>query len=199
MVELDSGVDTELADSGADAVSVQQRLFLVTELLVELQQQGLRVHGNGEDTFHWSTEASGIFTVSSCYNRFREKLSGAPLDNSTVLALAQIWKVNAPSKILLFGWRFIINKLATKDLLVKRGILSEGDDSRCVFCDKEDESQRHLFDLCEVTKRVWRKVYDWVGVDTCLSRDEFVNYFHYCQKIKCVKTRIIGAVVWLST
>ncbi|XP_058734311.1 uncharacterized protein LOC131606012 [Vicia villosa] len=197
--ELTDSGDTELTDSGGDAVSVQQRHTLIAGLLSDLQQQGVRVYGDGEDTFVWSAEACGVFTVSSCYNRFRKNLSGPPIDNITVVALSHLWKVNAPPKILLFGWRFIINKIATKDLLVKRGIILDGDDSRCVFCAKENESLRHLFAHCEVTNRVWRKVFDWVGVDICLSREEFVNYFHYCGKITCVKTRIIGAVVWLST
>ncbi|XP_058754371.1 uncharacterized protein LOC131627546 [Vicia villosa] len=186
------------AGRGGDS-DYTQHAALLSDLLSELQQRQLAVHHSGADSFGWRKESSGVFSVSSCYKIFKEKLSSPPLDNFTVLALSQLWNIKVPSKILFFGWRCIINKLATKDLLVKRGILREGNDARCVLCLSEDESHRHLFVNCVVTNRIWRKVYDWVGVSTSLTREEFVNFFHNCDKIRCVNSRVIRAVVWLST
>ncbi|XP_058740935.1 uncharacterized protein LOC131613265 [Vicia villosa] len=199
MVEAGSRGESGSTGSSGEPEFTHQLSELILELLFELQQRQIAVRDSSDDAFSWRLEINGVFSVSSCYDRFKEKHFGPPLDNSTVLALSHLWKIKAPLKIFFFGRSFIINKLATRDLLVKKGILTDGNDSKCAFCLSEEESLRHLFVNCEVTKGIWRKVYGWVGVDTSLSREEFVNYFHNCLKIKCVKTRVIGAVMWLST
>lgn len=94
----------------------------------------------------------GAFSVRSYYNCFKEKLYGPLIHHDKVSALAHLWKIKAPSKILFFGWRFILDKLAIKDQLIKRGVLVEGNESNYVFCLLDDETLRHLFSTCEVFK-----------------------------------------------
>lgn len=52
--------------------------FLWQELVQNLQQTVSRAHGS--DTLEWSKNLEGCFTVNSCYNRFKVKLFGPPLN-----------------------------------------------------------------------------------------------------------------------
>ncbi|XP_058746901.1 uncharacterized protein LOC131619876 [Vicia villosa] len=154
---------------------------------------------NFEDNFFWSVSTDSIFSVKSCYYPFKDKLSGPPLDSNVLMAIKHLWMIKAPSNILFFGWRFILNRIATKYQLVRRRIMMEGNDSLCVLCQKEEESLLHLFSSCEVTVSIWNRVWVWVGLSKELKIDEFVDYFHNCAKIKSLNKRHVRAVIWLAT
>lgn len=128
---------------GNDSQDAQQlNLLEMSELQMVMQQ--LVVKDCGEDSVVWRPNLDGVFS-------------------------AHLWKTKAPSKILFISWRFILDKLATKDQLVKRGILVEGNESKCVFCLTEDETLWHLFSSCVVFKGIWRRVYGWSDIGTTLS------------------------------
>ncbi|XP_058759850.1 uncharacterized protein LOC131633146 [Vicia villosa] len=152
-----------------------------------------------EDSFSWSLTSSGSFSVKSCYDRFMAILSGTPMEDNKVKALSYLWKCNAPSRILFFGWRFILDRIATRDQLVRRGILREGNDSLCALCLLEEESIEHLSYSCRVTSSIWRRVYMWLDLSEFMSLEDFVAFFHNCGKLLCLNKRTIVAIVWLAT
>ncbi|XP_058756418.1 uncharacterized protein LOC131629651 [Vicia villosa] len=173
----------------------QQQVMLATlqeKMMAILQQHSPREVGD-DDEFTWRLNNEGVFSVKSCYVCFKEKLSGPAVNQNTVKALTHLWKIKVPSKILFFGWRFIHNRIAAKDQLIKRGILVEGNDSLCVFCHMEEESLMHLFWSCEVSLRIWRRVYEWFGAYTNITLKEFLNFFHHCEKLANKTKRTIGA------
>lgn len=47
-----------------------------------------------------------------------------------------------PSKTLIFAWRVLINKIATRDALLRKGVLRDDADKCCVLC--LDEKMRLL-------------------------------------------------------
>lgn len=106
--------------------------------------------------------ADGSFSVKSCFLRFREKLSTPPLHDSLMKAANHLWKVKGPSKILHFGWRIILNRLATKDNLHKKGIEAIANKLFCVFCGDEVESLNHLLSSCGILSAIWSFVYIWM-------------------------------------
>ncbi|XP_058765967.1 uncharacterized protein LOC131639491 [Vicia villosa] len=187
----------KLVATGSTGIVEQQHFVLFSELYYLLH--GLAFRGSSMDGFTWNLCEDGVFTVSSCYDHFKEKLSGPPLKHDKVTALDHLWKIKSPSKNLFFGWRLILEKLATKDQLARRGILVEGIETACVFCQSEEETLVHLFAGCSVTLGIWRKVFGWTDLGTTMSLEDFVNFFHNCSNIKCVNKRFIGAVIWLST
>ncbi|XP_058742102.1 uncharacterized protein LOC131614547 [Vicia villosa] len=152
-----------------------------------------------DDTFIWRLNLKGCFSVNSCYVFFKGKLSSPLMNIDKAGALANIWNIKVPSKILFFCWRFIHNRIATKDNLVSRGILNEEGDSFCVLCDSEEETLMHLFSECEMTLSIWRRVFMWLGVGEFLSFEEFLEFFYNCAKIGCPSKRAMVAVVWLAT
>ncbi|XP_058774315.1 uncharacterized protein LOC131648586 [Vicia villosa] len=172
-------------------------MALVQDLTVLLQQCSLRVHAS--DSFSWRDVSSGVFTVKSCYERFKTYLSGPPLNAGLVKEASYLWNVKAPAKILFFGWRIIHNRIATKDQLFKRGVLVDVNDLMCVLCMKKEETLLHLIGGCEITSRIWRRVFHWIGHGLELSFDEFVGFFASCGKVKSLIKRTIAAVIWLAT
>ncbi|XP_058752225.1 uncharacterized protein LOC131625382 [Vicia villosa] len=183
-----------LTDSDpADAVLVNAMQAFRTEM------DNYSLKKDEDDSFSWRLNSEGVFTVKSCYDFFKGKLSGPPLAEEKVRALIHLWNLKVPSRIQFFCWRFIHNRIATKDNLVSRGILNEGEDSLCVLCSKEEENIVHLFSNCEVSIGIWRRVFMWLGGGDFLSLEDFMDFFYNCSKIKCPSKRVIMAVVWITT
>lgn len=91
----------------------------------------------------------GIFMVRMCIKYFTE-ISVRSLNSEDMhTALNPLWEIKAPSNSLHFGWQYIINRIPTKDLLVRRRILQDSIDFCCVFCFKEEDTKLHLFEECE--------------------------------------------------
>jgi hypothetical protein len=67
------------------------------------------------------------------------------LDPNIVTALNELWLNDLPSKIDVFGWRLLQHKLATREDLFKKGILSDIINKACVFSCCTSESHNHLF------------------------------------------------------
>ncbi|XP_035832065.1 uncharacterized protein LOC118481070 [Helianthus annuus] len=55
-----------------------------------------------------------------------------------------------------------MNRIPTKDALVRRNISVESD--LCVFCHEDLESVDHLFTACVTAHRVWCRFSEWVKI-----------------------------------
>lgn len=67
-----------------------------------------------------------------------------------------------PLKLNLFVWRLLLNRIPTKDNLVRRGIVST-DDCHCVEGCGLDEEKNHLLVRCNHFGRIWNMVAAWLG------------------------------------
>ncbi|XP_021750305.1 uncharacterized protein LOC110715993 [Chenopodium quinoa] len=74
------------------------------------------------DRLYWGSHASGVYTVKTGYAFLMNELSGqqdASLEHSFYRL---IWKLNIPPKWSLFLWKLVMNGLAVKGNLARRGI-----------------------------------------------------------------------------
>jgi len=55
-----------------------------------------------------------------------------------------LWKLQIPSKVLVFAWRARHNRIETLDNLRKRKIVVPNSDYTCVFCHLCEENTVHL-------------------------------------------------------
>jgi hypothetical protein len=78
-------------------------------------------------------------------------------------AITKLWKIDAPSKALVLGWRLLLDRLPTRSALNHRGILLNPNDLLCVFCSLHVEDSGHLFLSCQFSKEVWAEIANWVG------------------------------------
>lgn len=133
----------------------------------------------------------GSYSVSTCYHHISRDAI-VSLDNNIMEAINHMWELKFSSNIALFGWRFFLNRLPTKDLLRRMGVIL---DRLCVMCNIEDELVSHLFDGCVISKGVWRNIYSWLGSEVSLSMLEFKNFFIYWSKAGNKSIRINAEVV----
>jgi hypothetical protein len=101
-----------------------------------------------EDRRKWLVSITGIFSVNSAYVGL---LNGAEMDSlgeSKVIALKRMWKNNVPSKISIFGWRLLLEKLPSREALFRKGIIANIIERCCVLCFNMEESLDHLFLNC---------------------------------------------------
>ncbi|KAJ9182498.1 hypothetical protein P3X46_006489 [Hevea brasiliensis] len=114
-----------------------------------------------KDQLIWHYDKRGKYTVKSGYYIVREiqksqhslSLSVAsPSSNSRLEELwKHIWKIKLPSKLSIFLWMMLMDKLPTNDTLHKR---LPHFDPCCPFCG-EMETSKHLFFSCPHAVAIW--------------------------------------------
>lgn len=75
-----------------------------------------------------------------------------------------IWEVSVPSKLKLFGWRFVLDRLPTRNHLFNRGVILLQQEARCVFCQLEQEDFNHFLLNCPALKSLWIKLQGWLDI-----------------------------------
>ncbi|XP_058747131.1 uncharacterized protein LOC131620130 [Vicia villosa] len=151
------------------------------------------------DTARWQHGVDGIFAVSSCYNWLNLQHIPPGPDDRFHSAFSAIWKVEAPAKVKAFGWRCFLNKLPTKDSLLRKGILNSSSNLECAFCGDCHESLLHSFLSCRNSVIVWREMSDWVGMNYqsfTNFKEGFCHWSSFCRKKKVKKGK--EGIFWLA-
>jgi hypothetical protein len=95
------------------------------------------------DSFKWSLNHNGQFSVSSMYHAF--------LDTNVVPNNSYLWKIKVPLKIRVLLWLLCREAILTKDNLVKR---NWNENVMCSFCNNLEIVQ-HLFFDCTLARFLW--------------------------------------------
>ncbi|XP_058733328.1 uncharacterized protein LOC131604931 [Vicia villosa] len=64
----------------------------------------------------------------------------------------------------VFGWKCIRDRIATREQLNKRGVLSNSIPNECALCNGGGESVLHLLVLCPFASAVWQQVCAWADI-----------------------------------
>jgi len=113
---------------------------------------------NVYDSWRWLLDPSHGYTVREAY-RFLTN-SGNFVVRSMV---NDVWHKNIPSKVSLFMWRLLRNRLPTRDNLVRRRVILLSD-SVCVSGCGDHETAIHLFLGCNVFSTLWYHILHWLGI-----------------------------------
>jgi len=89
--------------------------------------------------------------------------------------VADIWHQQIPSKVSVFVWRLLRNRLPTKDNLLRRRIISH-EDSACVTGCEKQETANHLFLGCDIFGLLWAQVWLWLGISS-VSQVDITQHF----------------------
>ncbi|CAL5206955.1 unnamed protein product [Lathyrus oleraceus] len=97
------------------------------------------------DVVTWTKKVLKVYSVSSCYATCLQLSSNLlhVFPSSTVLC--RLWSFSIPMKIKIFGWRVFLDRIASKDQLLRRGIICSPRDFPCALCLLVEENLQHLF------------------------------------------------------
>ncbi|PNX66256.1 ribonuclease H [Trifolium pratense] len=121
------------------------------------------------DRWRWISETTGLFSVKSAYCSLQNHFEPPSADPDLLEALHTLWKNDIPSKVGVFGWRLLLDKLPTRAALASKGILVNSHDLSCVFCFQAVENCHHLFFSCDKVIELWKQVFLWMGVEASLQ------------------------------
>lgn len=132
--------------------------LMVEELRRTIGGLQVQLHNGISDSWLWTLEPTGTFTVHSAYNLIK----GFPSENVDPI-FKLIWGSRAPSNVCVFAWRLLLDRLPTKSNLLQRRALPADADLNCIFCMQETETANHLFVRCPFTLSLWTRCYRWFG------------------------------------
>lgn len=101
---------------------------------------------------------SNIYSSATTYSILQ---SGERVLDETLCK--RLWSKPTPSNVSIFGWRLLLNRLPTKDELIKRGSLDLAQ-LPCTLCGNEPESIDHVFLNCPKSRTIWRRCLSWWGI-----------------------------------
>jgi hypothetical protein len=132
------------------------------------------------DVWVWNLNSKEGFSVKSAHDLLVEMSDSPNLSVWESKIFLTIWESPAPSKVIVFSWQLLYDRLSTKDNLFSRGVLHQALDTNCVWCGKTTESSKHLFLHCYKTMWVWYEVCKWLGVLIIMPPDIMTLLDSFC-------------------
>ncbi|GKF58335.1 RNA-directed DNA polymerase, eukaryota, reverse transcriptase zinc-binding domain protein [Tanacetum coccineum] len=108
------------------------------------------------DSWSCLIDSSRVFSVRGMRHHIFKS------SNSLVLNPIR-WNKLLPAKINICSWRITNRRIPTLINLDKRGI--DLNSVRCQICDKDLETEDHLFIFCDLAIDIWNKVLNWWNLD----------------------------------
>lgn len=76
-----------------------------------------------EDGWSWTVSLDGRYSVKSAYSQLLNGLPGLGAPEGAILqAVSRVWKSCTPSKVVVFSWQLILDRIPTRSNLVSRGV-----------------------------------------------------------------------------
>lgn len=152
---------------------------------------------HNHDVWEWSLCNSKIFSIRSV----RCLLTSGKKDSNRLIFP---WTKVLPMKINVFGWRLLMNRLPSKDSLMRRGLNINNPD--CILCGEQAESLDHLMTGCVISKELWKEIEDWCNIPPMIlfSAKDLIFYHIYIKgsnsRKEIIQSIILVAcwVIWKS-
>lgn len=91
------------------------------------------VYTGVDDEFFWIKNVVEQLIVKSCYLIVSQPNESLLWTSDIRKPLGFMWDIKVPSRIHMFGWRLLINRLLTHDQLATRGVVSLARDKCYIF------------------------------------------------------------------
>lgn len=116
-----------------------------------------------EDSWRWKGLNGNKFTVKGAYAEIEKRRNEANREHNLATSVGGLWKTLAPFKAQIMAWRLLLDRLPTRDNLLKRNMIISSMAS-CNCCNAEMETAENLFLACSESRKLWNQMTDWVGV-----------------------------------
>ncbi|GAU33009.1 hypothetical protein TSUD_358760 [Trifolium subterraneum] len=151
------------------------------------------LQGDATDRWVWKLHPSQSYSVRSAYSYLMVS-DGSPMEDFASF----LWMKSVPLKVNIFIWRLFLNRLPTKDNLLRRGVI----EVHMVLCSTncgKSEDVVHLFLQCDVYSQVWQLVLNWLGFSTALHVSLSGHADQFCGLGGNSKTsRTLFTIIWVS-
>ncbi|XP_058783282.1 uncharacterized protein LOC131657957 [Vicia villosa] len=159
---------------------------------------GIQPRQNIIDLVVWPFENSRVFTVKSCYRLLMQVQGEADLEDSQKCALKIIWGSRCPSKIKIFGWRLILDRLPTRKQLMRRRIITQPQEVTCAFCGQGEEEIAHIMLYCPKLKLLWLKIQGWLDIQIPYVENCSSHLIKSVEELGRSMSNKRAGVVWLT-
>lgn len=124
------------------------------------------------DEFEWLPKNDDIFSVKSGHEDLVSRSVDVLILEEMRIAVNFVWKISAPSNVLMFGWRWILNRLPTRDQLVSMRILINDRDKCCTLFCMDNETKQHVFFSCEFSSKIQATIVIWISPELGLTVED---------------------------
>ncbi|MCH79472.1 putative non-LTR retroelement reverse transcriptase [Trifolium medium] len=178
-----------------DHLSVNEQLQVeqLMDLLLDFSLQP-----NSSDKWCWVPGVFGLFSVKSCYNILLANRQGVDLDPDMLNAIRKLWLNDIPSKVAVFGWRLLQERLPTRLALHNRNILLNVQDLACGLCSLSIEDCAHLFFSCPFSRSVWEAMSSWIGKRIPTVVTGYQHFLSFGALSKMNKGACVSHLIWLA-
>ncbi|XP_058741616.1 uncharacterized protein LOC131614002 [Vicia villosa] len=161
------------------------------------EMDAVRLYASENDDFLWCTNSENEFSVACISNIVSVSKSFAWAPN-VIKLLKVMWNLIIPPKMKVFAQRFLVERIPSKDLLLKRA-MANLNIMDCVFCGTHTENLSHLFFNCQVVKEIWKSMYGWLGILEDINGEEFLDFGLIQEKVKNANHRVKINIIWIAT
>jgi hypothetical protein len=149
-----------------------------------------------EDSWCWLVGEEGEFSVKSSYNYLvKELTTDDHEDGDVVKVLAQIWESPTLSKVIVFSWQLLLDRIPTRRNLQVRNMLPVDTPWECLGCVGMFKST-HLFLHCPCTMWVWGEIFKWIGVTIVIPPSLLVLFELVKEAARNAKIRKGFLLIW---
>jgi len=137
--------------------------------------------GDAYDVWLWTPEEGGVFPCALLIGCWRTYYYLTKLwVHVKNWVFGKVWKRPASSKVVVFSWSLLLDRIPTLSNLAFRHALDPGASWLCVIYWDREETTRHLFLHCEATSKVWRMIINWFEFNFITPQNVFVQYECWC-------------------
>ena len=108
--------------------------------------------------WEWTADPIGQYSANSAYNVIMEGAAAVTQEDCFV----KLWSIKVPSKIEIFAWRLIRDRLPTRQNLQQRQV--QVAKTSCPFCRDSEENACHLFFHCSKIQPIWWEAMSWLNL-----------------------------------
>ena len=139
--------------------------------LKDIESKSIQMHRR--DDWVWLADPSGHYSAQSAYKLLR----GEAIMGIQDQAFEQLWKLKVPTKVLVFAWRLLRDRLPTKSNLHRRQV--EITDRSCPFCRSMEEDVGHLFFHCSKIIPIWWESLSWMSIAVALPQNPRQHFLQH--------------------
>jgi hypothetical protein len=149
---------------------------------------------NVQDAWRWLLDPIQGYSVKGAY-RFLTT-SGEPVDRTLVDA---VWQKHILSKVSLFVWRLLRNRLPTKDNLVRRQVVQTTDTTYITGCGGL-ETATHLFLHSDIFNSLWCYVWQWLHISSVPPGDIRQHFIQFTSMAGLPRfTHSFMKIIWFAS